>query len=369
MKVTCQTEDLKKTLHAVQRAVASKGILPVLSNVLLVSDEQNRFLKMVGTDLEIGIESRFEAHTEEALQITLPAKKLFEIINKFPDDELSFDFGQEGKVTLRGQNLTVHLNTLPADDFPKLPQVQRDTVIELNLADFGRAIRQTSFAAASDAAKTILTGINLQLDGEQMRLAATDGYRLAVRHFTLEQQAPNHNFIVPRRTLIELEKLVKQDEQDSLLMSFSDSHILFEVGDKIITSRLIEGKYPDYNKILPKQFQRKVWLETRPFLAAVERVSIMSSEQTHVISFGLDADNMVISAGAEQGQAKENLSIKLEGEPMSISFNAQYLIEVLRTYAEESSHLLLQLNSEVQPVIVNAVENDDYVCMLMPIKP
>lgn len=370
MKITCQTEELKKTLQAVQRAVASKGILPVLSNVLLTTEQESgRFLRLVGTDLEIGIEARLEAELDEAVHTTLPAKKWFEIVNKFPDQEITLEFKADGTVSLLGQKLNFHLNTLPADDFPRLPQVQRDKVIELNLLEFCQAIRQTCFAAATDSAKTILTGVNVQIQAGQLKLAATDGYRLAVRHLTLPQDSPTASAIIPRRSLLELEKLVKQDEQETLLMSLTDNHVLFESQDKILTSRLIEGKYPDYNKILPKQFERRIWVETRPFLSAVERVSIMASEQTHVVSFAVKGSTLTISAGAEQGRAQEEVDIKTEGEPLTISFNAQYLIEVLRTYAEDASHILLQLNSEVQPVVVSAVDNDDYLCMLMPIKP
>lgn len=370
MKIICQTEDLKKTLQAVQRAVANKGILPVLSNVLLTTEQEGgRFLRLVGTDLEIGIETRLEAHLDEPVHTTLPAKKWFEIVNKFPDEAITLDFKSDGTVTLLGQKLTFHLNTLPADDFPRLPQVQRDKVIELNLLEFSQAIRQTCFAAAIDSAKTILTGVNVQVSAGQLKMAATDGYRLAVRQLTLPDDSPTASAIIPRRTLLELEKLVKQDGQESVLMSLADNHVLFESQDKILTSRLIEGKYPDYNKILPKQFERKVWVETRPFLAAVERVAIMASEQTHVVSFAIQQGTLMISAGAEQGRAQEEVDIKSEGEGLTISFNAQYLIEVLRTYAEDASHILFQLNSEVQPVVVSAVDNDDYLCMLMPIKP
>lgn len=370
MKITCQTDELKRNLQAVQRAVASKGILPVLSNVLFSSTEDSQhFLKIVATDLEIGIETRLEAELPDRLHTTLPAKKLFEIVNKFPDEQISFDFQQDGVVSLKGNRLNFKLNTLPADDFPRLPQTQRENVLALNLLDICQAIRQTSFAAAADSAKAILTGINLQVSQGQLSMTATDGYRLAVRKLSLNEDASNMNIIIPKRTLVELEKLVKQDEQENLLMSISDNHVVFESEDKRLTSRLIEGKYPDCNKILPKQFERKVWIEPRAFMAAVERVAIMASDQTHVVSFKIQNDIMNISAGAEQGNAQEDLPIKLEGEPISISFNAQYLFEVLRTYSEESSHIILHLNSEVQPVVVTSVDNDDYTCMLMPIKP
>lgn len=370
MKISCQTEDLKKTLQAVQRAVAAKGILPVLSNILVSTEQESgHFLRLIGTDLEIGIEARLEANLNESIHTTLPAKKWGEIVSKFPDETITFEFKQDGTVTLLGQKVAFHLNTLPADDFPRLPQIHRDQVIELNLLEFCKAIRQTCFAAATDSAKTILTGVNLQIQAGQLKLAATDGYRLAVRQLTLPQDSPSASVIIPRRTLLELEKLIKQDEQESLLMSVTQNHVLFESQDKVLTSRLIEGKYPDYNKILPKQFERKIWLETRPFLAAVERVAIMASEQTHVVSFAVSSSSLTISAGAEQGRAQEEIEIKSEGDPLTISFNAQYLIEVLRTYAEDSSHILLQLNSEVQPVVVSSVDNDDYLCMLMPIKP
>lgn len=368
MKITCKTDDLKKVLNFVQRAVANKGILPVLSNILLSSEQSTgKYLKLSGTDLEIGVEAQLDAEITAPVHTTLPAKKLFEIVNKFPEDHIQLDFSASDKVELSGKNLLFQLNTLPADDFPRLPERQHEQVLELNLLAFAQAIRQTAFAAAIDSAKTILTGINVQVFPHEVKLASTDGYRLAVRSIPLTQTVEPFQMIVPKRTLVELEKLIKHDEQETVLLSFSQNHIIFESQDKRLTSRLIEGKYPDYNKILPKQFERKVWIETRPFLAAVERVSIMASDQTHVVSFQIQTDKMIVSAGTEQGKAQEETPIKSEGEPLNISFNAQYLIEVLRTYAEDSSHLLLQLNSEVKPVVVSSVDNDDYLCMLMPI--
>ncbi|PIQ26785.1 DNA polymerase III subunit beta [bacterium (Candidatus Blackallbacteria) CG17_big_fil_post_rev_8_21_14_2_50_48_46] len=371
MKITCSTEQLKKTLQAVQRAVASKGILPVLSNVLLTSDEENEsYLKVVGTDLEIGVESKLEIQNPQKLNITIPAKKLFEIVNKFPDETIHFDFHESGSVDLLGEKLKFNLNTLPADDFPRLPHVDRESQFSLSLNDFCQAIRQTTFATATDSAKSILTGVNVQLGNGQLRLAATDGYRLAVRQVVLQEESQaSLNVIIPKRTLVELERLVKQDERELIGMSVTDSHVLFESEGKVLTSRLIEGKYPDYNKILPKTFGRKIWLETRPFLNAVERVSIMASEQTHVISFDIQASELIITAGAEQGKARESVEVKTEGEPLNISFNANYLLDVLKIFAEDASHILLQLNSEIQPAVVQSVDNDDYVCMLMPIKP
>lgn len=368
MKITCKTDDLKKVLNAVQRAVASKGILPVLSNILLSSEESTgQYLKLSGTDLEIGIEAQLDAEISTPVHTTVPAKKLFEIVNKFPEEQIQLDFSAGDRVELSGDKLLFQLNTLPADDFPQLPQRQQEQVLELNLLAFAQAIRQTAFAAAIDSAKTILTGINVQVFANEVKLAATDGYRLAVRTIPLMQTTEPFQVIIPKRTLVELEKLIKQDEQETVLFSLSQNHIIFESQDKRLTSRLIEGKYPDYNKILPKQFERKVWIETRPFLAAVERVAIMASDQTHVVSFQIQTDTMVVSAGTDQGKAQEELRIKSEGEPLNISFNAQYLIEVLRTYAEDSSHLLLQLNSEVKPVVISSVDSDDYLCMLMPI--
>jgi DNA polymerase-3 subunit beta len=371
MKITCLTENLKKTLQAVQRAVASKGVLPVLSNVLFVTDEASEgALKIVGTDLEIGIEGLVEANASASVRITLPARKLFEIVNKFPNDKIHFAFKENGSVDLLGEKLSFNLNTLPATDFPKLPQMNPERRTELGLQEFCQAIRQTTFATAGDSAKTILTGVSLSVKGNQLRLAATDGYRLAVRNIPLPTEMNAVDVIIPRRTLIELERLLKQDAQETFFMATSEnSHILFESAGKVLTSRLIEGKYPDYNKILPKQFERKVWIDTRAFLEAVERVAIMASEQTHVVSFDIQPGEMTISAGAEQGQARETLEIKCEGEPLSISFNANYLIDVLRIFAEDSPHLLLQMNSEIQPVVAKSPDSDDYVCMLMPIKP
>jgi len=371
MKITCSTEHLRKNLQAVQRAVANKGILPVLSNVLFTSlHDSDGHIKVIGTDLEIGVESRLEIGAAEKINITIPAKKLFEIVNKFPDETIHFDFHENGSVDLIGEKLKFNLNTLPADDFPRLPHVNRETQFSLGLSDFCQAIRQTTFATATDTAKSILTGVNVQLDNGQLRLAATDGYRLAVRQLVLHDNSPQAlNVIIPKRTLVELERLIKQDEREMVGMSVTDSHVLFESDGKVLTSRLIEGKYPDYNKILPKSFGRKVWFETKPLLSAVERVAIMASEQTHVINFDIQASELIITAGAEQGKARESIEVKTEGEPLNISFNANYLMDVLKIFAEDASHSLLQLNSEIQPAVIHSVDNDDYVCMLMPIKP
>lgn len=371
MKITCSTEHLRKTLQAVQRAVASKGILPVLSNVLFVTHEDlDGYLKVIGTDLEIGIESLLEVSKTEKLNITIPAKKLFEIVSKFPDNIIHFEFHNNESVDIVGEKLKFNLNTLPADDFPRLPYINKENQFFINLYNFCQAIRQTTFATATDTAKSILTGVNLNIEHGQIRLASTDGYRLAVRQLVLEEKTQQSlNVIIPKRALVELERLVKQDESDFLGVSVTDSHVLFESKEKILTSRLIEGKYPDYSKILPKTFSRKVWLETKPFLHAVERVAIMASEQTHIINFDIQSNELIITAGAEQGKATECIEIQSQGEPLNISFNANYLMDILKIFADDETHILLQLNSEIQPVVIQSVNSDDYVCMLMPIKP
>ena len=194
----------------------------------------------------------------------------------FPDDEVFFDFSEKESVYLKGKKVKFKLNTLPANDFPPLPQVNQEKLIEVDLQDFCQAIRQTTFATATDTAKSVLTGVNLQIKDKTLKLAATDGYRLAVREVSLNESYADINVILPRRTLTELERLIKQDEQKTVFMSFTDNHVLFESEGKILTSRLIEGKYPDYNKILPKNFERKLWVNTQSFLQAVKRGAIMA---------------------------------------------------------------------------------------------
>lgn len=370
MQIKCSKENLKKTLQAVQRAVAAKGILPVLSNVLFSNEDTSAgFLKVVGTDLEIGVESLLEADLEEDIHITVPARKLVEIVNEFPDEHILFDFSESESVFLKGEKVNFKLNTLAANDFPPLPQMNKDQLIEIDLQAFCQAVRQTTFATATDTAKSVLTGVNLQIKKNVLKLAATDGYRLAVREIPLKEDFEDTNVILPRRTLIELERLIKQDEQDTFFMSLTQNHVLFESSGKILTSRLIEGKYPDYNKILPKNFERKVWLKTQHFLQAVKRGAIMASEQTHIISFDLNTDLLEVRAGAELGQGHESMTIKMEGSALTISFNAYYLMDVLKIFAEDTSDIVLHLNGEIQPVVVQSPEHENYVCMLMPIKP
>lgn len=370
MQITCLTEELRKNLQIVQRAVANKGVLPVLSNVLITTDDSaEELLKIVATDLEIGIETSLTANVEGQIHTTIPARTLTEIVNKFPDKKLQINFDESGTAKLVGEKSNFKLNTLSPEDFPQLPRANGSGFLSLNTRDFSQAIRQTIFATATDASKNILTGIYMEVKEGQVKLGATDGYRLAERKIESEQGGDNMAVIIPSRTLAELEKLLKQSSQENFQMACKGNQVIFQLDGKVLTSRLIEGKYPDYTKILPKEFDKTALLDTKLFLDAVERAAIMASEQTHVISLELQANEMTISAGAELGQAKESLEIQYEGESLSINFNARYLIDALKILLEDMPTLLFQFNGEVQPAVLKGLNEDNYVCMLMPIKP
>lgn len=374
MNISCSTDNLKKALQATLKAVSNKAVLPVLNNLLVTNQNvAGGYLKLVATDLEIGIEVLIEANSPEVFSMTLPAKKLAEIVGKLPDKEIQFTSSKSGVVQLLGideSKASFSLPTLPADDFPILPQPDAQQIIELNTHIFAQAIRQTSFATSLDTAKSILTGVSLQAKANQLKMAATDGYRLAVRSLDIATVENLLDIIIPKRSLVELEKLLKQNTQETFSMSCSGNYVIFELEHKVLTSRLIEGKYPDYSKILPKTFDKKAWLDTKVFLERVELAATIASEQNHVISFDIQPDKMVISAATAEGQGgKVPLEIKYEGEPITISFNANYLIDVLRTFAEDCPTLCLMLNGETQPVVLQGLNDDSYSCMLMPIKP
>ncbi|MEK6809562.1 MAG: DNA polymerase III subunit beta, partial [Nanoarchaeota archaeon] len=257
----------------------------------------------------------------------------------------------------------------PADDFPSLPSPNSEEQIILETKQFSKAIRQTAFATATDASKSVLTGVYMSAKGKQVKLAATDGYRLAERTITVKKITNDLEVIIPRRTLIELDRLLKQTKVDTFALSSSVNQIIFQLPGKQLSSRLIEGKYPDYTKILPKHFESNALVDTKLFLDAVARVAVSAPKKNHVVSLELTNNEMILMAGTELGQSKESLEIQYEGKELMIDFDALYLIDALKIFLKDAPALSFMLNGQVQPAVLKGLNDDTYVSMLMPVKP
>jgi DNA polymerase-3 subunit beta len=385
MKLVCSQAELSASLQLVSRAVASRPTHPVLANVLLTADAGTGRLSLTGFDLSLGIQTSLAAAVETSGAITLPAKMFGEIVSRLSADSpitLSSDEGSE-QVDLTSSSGTYQMRGMPADDFPDLPLVQSGEPIRLDPQVLVKGLRATLFASSSDEAKQILTGVHLGLDGQGLECAATDGHRLAVlklNHALPEQGAPGGasagtdansvDVTVPARSLRELERLLSARQSSEPVSLFCDrGQVVFLWSDQVLTSRSLDGTYPNYRQLIPDSFSRQLQVDRRALIAALERVAVLADQHNNVVKIVSDplAGQLLISADAQDvGSGSESLAAVVSGEAIQIAFNVRYLIDGLKAIAADQVEL--HCNAPTTPVILVPVGEPGFTYLVMPVQ-
>lgn len=387
MKFICSQSDFNSNLSLVSRAVSSRPTHPVLGNVLLVADEKGR-VSLTGFDLSLGIHTSFVADVPQGGKITLPSKLLGDIVSKLPDGELTLtiDDDNEGSesilATLTSASGRFQIRGLTADEYPELPTVDETTPLMLPVGALNEGLRGTLFAASTDETKQVLTGIHLKGSPDSLEFAATDGHRLAVVEAPTQVETEegeeavqvsnleDFSVTIPARALRELERVLST-RQDSDLVSLcvDETQVIFELGDQRLTSRKLDGAYPAYQQLIPRQFSRTVSMERKQLLSSLERVSVLADQKNNLVKFSLDsADNqLTLSVEAQDlGNARESLSVSVTGNSGDIAFNVKYLMDGLR--ALPSSEIQMQLNEGNQPVIFTPLGGLKMTYLVMPVQ-
>ena len=369
MQLRCSKENLAKGVQAVRGAVASHGVLPVLSNILVEALPGG--VTLTATDLELGIKTDVPAEVKEEGTVTLPAKTLGEIIARLPEADVEFastNGGAETQITC--DKVTFTLRGLPPGEFPALPQAEGKVAVSFDASTLQRAIKLTTFATANDDTKSTLSGVFVQIEGKRLELAATDGYRLACFSYDLAKSIKTGlQIIVPTRSLQELARLAGASGPEAKVnLTLCNNQSVWEVEGKILTSRLIDGQYPRYRDIIPQAFEKKALIERELLLAAVERAAIMASERTNnIIHLEIKPGELHLTAGTpDMGNAAETLSVEYAGEPLAIAFNAKYLIEAIRH--QEAVALQLELGTSLSPALLHGAKDGAYLCLIMPVR-
>ena len=385
MKFVCSQTELNTALQQVSRAVASRPTHPVLANVLLTADQGTGRLSLTGFDLNLGIQNSLPASVEKSGAITLPAKLLGEIVSRLSSESpLTLTSDETGEnVELISLSGTYQMKGMSSEDFPELPLVETGTSFYLNPSNFVDAIKGTLFASSSDEAKQLLTGIHLKFNGQTIEAAATDGHRLAVLNIdnainnnlsteSLEEPlTDNFSVTLPSRSLREVERLISYNRGNESIRLFSDrGQVVFLAEDQVVTSRTLEGNYPNYSQLIPETFSRKLSLDRRSFIAALERVGVLADQHNNVIKIttGENAENIKITVDAQDvGSGSESLPVKLDGDAIQIAFNVRYLLDGLK--AIETDRVILQCNSPTTPAILIPEDlNIKFTYLVMPIQ-
>ena len=385
MKLVCSQTELNAALQLVSRAVASRPTHPVLANVLLTADEGTGKLSLTGFDLNLGIQTAFSASVEKSGAITLPARLFGEIVARLSNDSpisLEFDgLSQQIKLVSRGGSY--QMRGMSADEFPELPLVQSGTSFEIRANALVKVLRATLFASSNDEAKQLLTGVHLALDGDSLKAAATDGHRLAVLNMknalhidnTLEpnslEDTENFSVTLPSRSLREVERLVSNWKSEDLVRLFCDKgQVVFLAADQVVTSRTLEGVYPNYNQLIPNTFSKSIFLDRRSFISALERIAVLADQHNNVVKITTEPsmDKIKITADAQDvGSGSESIPANFDGESIQIAFNVKYILDGLK--AIESDQIKLCCNAPTTPAVLLPSETDlGFTYLVMPVQ-
>jgi len=333
MKLTIERAALLKALGHVQSVVERRNTIPILSNVLLSA--RDGALAMSATDLDMEIVDETAAQVESPGQITAPAHTLYEIVRKLPEGaEVSLSYtGEDPRLQVRAGRYKVNLPVLPAGDFPAMPQEGLSSAITVDTGALIRLIDRTRFAISTEETRYYLTGIYLHTlveDGREiLRAVATDGHRLAMADMPApEGAAGGPGVIVPRKTVQEVRRLL-EDAGEAIQLQISPQKVRFDFGRARLTSKVIDGSFPDYTRVIPRDNARVLTADNVLFAAAVDRVATISSEKSRSVKLAVEPGKVVLTVrNMETGQAQEELEVDYDGAPFEIGFNARYLLDV-----------------------------------------
>lgn len=380
MKVSCLQDRLAKGLSIVSRAVTSK-VLPVLSNILIAADDAR--LKLAATNLEIGITCWIGGKVEEEGATTVPARLLAEFVNSLPRDakiDMSLDVRTQ-TLNLRCAGHDARIKGIDASEFPVIPAGDGAQPLPIHAETFRHTLAQVLFAAASDETRPILTGVLTELRGTTLTLAAADGFRLAMREYTLRQPVPEPvSIIVPARAYSELSRVISQVEMEEdadidIIIAPLQNQVLFQLHNADpnvdFVSQLIEGNFPDVRAIIPTTCNTRVIVDTQAFLEALRVAYLFARDSANIVRLnitpgtGATAGGLQLTASSpERGDDVSSLEAVVEGDPIEIAFNVRYLIDAVS--AVEEPEVILETTSPSRPGVIRPNGNPQYVCVIMP---
>ncbi|MGE5509428.1 MAG: DNA polymerase III subunit beta [Chitinophagales bacterium] len=367
MRFTCPREIFLQGLQVVQRAVPGKTTLPILSGILM--EVEGDRLRLVATDLELGVECFVPVQGTENGSAVLEARYVTEIVRKLP--ELAIDFRVDeprGQAEIRSGSARYTLHTMSPADFPTLPETDGEKTWDVPQGILRRMIRETSFAVAADETRPFLTGVLLEVNGEQVRMVATDTSRLALSEVTSPNRIQAASVIIPTKCLLELARLLSPDAETPVAVTLSGNHIVFALPGFRFVSRLIEGQFPSYQQVVPKAFKTRVELGKDELLAAMERAALLSKDGPSIVKINLTGDTVGLSAYVpEVGQSEEHLPAARSGEEVEIAFNTRFIIDVLRV--ADSAQVAFELTGRHSPGVLRPVGDRaaEYTYVIMPV--
>jgi len=374
MKVTCSKNQLNHAVQTVQKAVTTKATLPILSGIYMATE--NNKLVLQATDYEIGISCAIDAQIDIPGKIVLSGRYFHELVKKLPGETVEIASSTEDRtIQITADNSRFNLLTLPVEEFPVLkPLTDKTNVVnKLIIKDnlLRDLIKRTVFACATEESRPIFTGALLELTADDVRMIATNTHRLALKKSILEINNNNNTpfkIVIPSKVLNELARLLSSELPVDITICWEKNRVAFLFENVYFESRIIEGQYPDYNRVIPPNFATIATINTALFMDAVERVSLMAKDgEYNIIKFQFCVDQVIITSNnPDIGKAYETVPITTDGTEITIAFNAKYVIDILKNIG--ASELHFSLNTPLSPASIRPINDDNYTYIITPVR-
>ena len=382
MEIVCSQNELNNAVQLVSKAVASRPTHPILANILLTADQGTNKISLTGFDESLGIQTSFDATVKDSGAITIPSKLLSDIVNKLPtENPVSLEVDESSdNILIKSDMGSFNLKGIPSDDYPNLPFVESGTSINIDPSSFLQALKLTIFASSNDDSKQLLTGVNFTFKKNYLESASTDGHRLAVvlignkENIEFKETAiptsDDLSVTIPTRSLREIEKFLSlRTNENSIKLFYDKGQVVFISSNQIITTRTLEGTYPNYSQLIPDNFSKLFTFNTKKLIESLERIAILADQQSSVVKIKLEENDLAfISADAQDiGSANESIPVSYSGDKFDIAFNVRYLLEGLKVISCEQ--VVLKCNLSTTPAVIVPEDNlNSYTYLVMPVQ-
>lgn len=367
MKLVCTQENLNKGLNLVSRMISTRTALPILSHVLLKTDKGR--LKLSATDLEIGINAWVGAKVEKEGTITVPGRLLSDFVSTCNDKNITL-VSEKQELNLKSDKYQAKIKGSSAEEFPLIPEVKNNQVIEIPAELTREAISQVAIATAIDESRPVLAGILWKIDGKTIKMVATDSYRLAEKTILLDKKVDKkHEVIIPTKTMHEVARTLSGISASALKATFSENQIQFNIDDTVeIVSRLIEGNFPNYEQIIPQKYTTKVGLDKEQFSNIIKMASLFAREAANNIKIDINKNGKVkvVAAATQIGENTSEMPAKVEGESGEISFNAKFVLDALNVIPDNK--IDLEITTKLNPGVLRQTSSKNYLYIIMPLR-
>ncbi|MAF09440.1 DNA polymerase III subunit beta [Candidatus Poribacteria bacterium] len=362
MRVIFARNDLHRAMQSLHSIASTKNVLPILSNVLL--DASDAGVRMTTTDTEVGLQLQGEGSVEETGKLTIPARKLAELVRELPDEDVRLEASESGQIQIECGTVHYKMIGTPADDFPSIPELG-DSFFTVDAGVLRQMIQRTRFAASREENRYFLKGVYMHLSTEWLRMVATDSRRLALMTFAAEGLSDrDRGVIIPIKAVDEVVKTFTEDEE--VKVAIQDNQVIVANDSAVLNARLVDGEYPSYSQILPKDNPIRFEVDREAFLTAIRRVSLFSDPKTTAVRLDIKETSVVLSAQTPDfGEAREEIQAT-STEPITIGFNAEFLKDALT--AADSENVAFELKEPLSAAVMRPSGTDDYLCLIMPMR-